>query len=248
LRWRYDGAGEIHNDGSSEAPRLFGRVCSRAWRSSLTLPSVMRWQRRLRLRLAPCADTWRPLISARRMKARRCRIPPTSQKRRFESCRWTCLVPARLNPARTCSKWLWFERSSSPLTAIQTAYVVAVMRMLNGADGCWISSSSITRRPSLIGSLRGSSPVLAERRGAGRFAGGTRMDPENLRGFPVDDELRLRERFVESRRACESAGQRHLTVVVPRCLNVWTTVAPSPDSRPHLVTGRWVKGRACSIA
>ena len=157
-RGRQDGAGVIHDDGSNEPPRLLRRVCSRARRSSLTFPSVRRWHRRRRLRLAPCADTRRPLSSARRMKARRCRIPLTSQKLRFESCRWTCLVPARLNPARTCSKWLWFERSSSPLTAIQTAYVVAVTRMLNGADGCWIPSSSITRRPSLIGSLPGSSP------------------------------------------------------------------------------------------
>lgn len=70
------------------------------------------------------------------------------------------------------------------------------------------------------------------------------MHPENLRGVPVDDELRLRGHFDESRRSCESAGQRHLTDVVPRWLNVWTTIAPSPDSRPHLASGRWVKGRA----
>jgi hypothetical protein len=36
--------------------------------------------------------------------------------------------------------------------------VVPVMQMLRGADWCWIPSSSITRRPSLIGSLPGSSP------------------------------------------------------------------------------------------
>jgi len=70
------------------------------------------------------------------------------------------------------------------------------------------------------------------------------VDPENLRGFPVDDELRFHGCFVESRVASESAGQRHLTALVPRRLNVWTTVAPSPDSRPHLVTGRWVEAAA----
>ena len=159
--WRYECAGEIHDDdGGGVALRLFLRACSSASRSSLTLPSVIRWQRRRRLRLGPCAETWRPFSSACRMKARRCRIPLTSQKRRFESCRWTCLLPARLNPARACASWWWFERSSSPLTAIQTAYVVAVMRMLRGADWWSIPSSSITRRPSLIGSLPGSSPCL----------------------------------------------------------------------------------------
>ena len=40
-----------------------------------------------------------------------------------------------------------------------------------------------------------------------------------------------------SRRACESAGQRHLTVVVPRWLDVWTTTAPSSANRPHLADG-----------
>jgi hypothetical protein len=47
----------------------------------------------------------------------------------------------------------------------------------------------------------------------------------------------LRGTLRRSRRACESAGQRHLTVVVPRWLDVWTTLVPSSDNRPRLVTG-----------
>jgi len=87
---------------------------------------------------------------------------------------------------------------------------------------------------------------------ATKIYGHARMDLGNLRGFPVDGEVRVcadtSSDLVESRRACESAGQQHLTVVVPRWLDVWTTIAPSPDRRRHMVNGRWVRGRACSIA
>jgi hypothetical protein len=198
----------------------------------------MRWQRRRRLRLAPCADTWRPLSSARRMKARRCRIPATSQKLRFESCRWTCLVPARLNAARACASWSWFERSSSPLTATQTAYEVAVTRMLRGADRSWIPSSNITRRPSLIGSspglhrarLRERAPEDLWRRanGPGKLTWlSCRSRPPRCAdplSIPTSGGIRRSATFDRCR---------------PRCLDVWTSTArPLAAAHPSTTAPR----------
>jgi hypothetical protein len=198
----------------------------------------MRWQRRRRLRLAPCADTWRPLSSARRMKASRCRIPATSQKLRFESCRWTCLVPARLNAARACDSWSWFETSSSPLTAIQTAYEVAVTRMLRGADRSWTPSSNITRRPSLIGS----SPGLHRARLR-------EMAPEDLwrrangPGKLTWLSCRSRPPRGADSQSIPSRGGIRRSATFDRCrprwLDVWTTNAPSSGSTRTWTTITW---------